>query len=34
MALCFDLMVLKDSGVVAHVAATTTLPVLDCLYSG
>ena len=27
-------VVLKDSGVVAHVAVTTTLPVQDCLYNG
>ena len=30
----FVSLVLADSGVVAQVAVTATLPVLDCLYSG
>ena len=30
----FVFPLLKNSGIVAHVAATATLPVLDCLYYG
>ena len=34
LRILFCFVVLQDSGVVAHVAGTTTLPVLDYLYSG